>query len=54
MKDKNATDMNWTKETYFCRSYKRFFDYTMPKFMQIAARLAADSKHTHPAGSKAP
>ena len=54
MKDKNATDPNWTKETYFCRSYKRFFDYTMPKFMQIAARLAADSKHTHPAGSKAP
>jgi uncharacterized protein len=31
------------RETYFCESYKRFFDYAMPKFMQIAAKFNADS-----------
>lgn len=29
------------KETYFCESYKRFFDYTLPRFMQIAAELSS-------------
>ncbi|OHB59802.1 MAG: anaerobic sulfatase maturase [Planctomycetes bacterium RBG_13_44_8b] len=29
------------RESYFCESYKRFFDYTMPRFMQIAAKLNA-------------
>ena len=31
------------KETYFCESYKRFFEYTLPRFMQIAADISADS-----------
>jgi len=31
------------KETYFCESYKRFFDYTLPRFMQIAAELSSDA-----------
>ncbi|MHC4500019.1 MAG: anaerobic sulfatase maturase [Planctomycetota bacterium] len=31
------------KETYFCESYKRFFKYTMPRFMQIAAQISSDS-----------
>ena len=29
------------KESYFCESYKRFFDYTTPKFMQLAAQINA-------------
>jgi uncharacterized protein len=26
-------------ESYFCEAYKRFFDYTIPRFMQIAAAI---------------
>ena len=44
MKDKG--DVN--KETYFCESYKRFFDYTLPRFMQIAAEINADSTGKKP------
>jgi uncharacterized protein len=43
MKDKSAVDSNWAKESYFCESYKRFFDYAMPKFLQIAAAINAGS-----------
>jgi uncharacterized protein len=32
---------NEPRESYFCEAYKRFFDYTMPRFMQIAAKLNA-------------
>ena len=40
MKDRLVLDNNdFGRESYFCESYKRFFDYTMPKFMQIAAAL---------------
>ncbi len=31
------------KESYFCEGYKRFFDHTMPRFMQIAADINAGS-----------
>jgi len=31
------------RESYFCEAYKRFFDYTMPRFMQIAAQINAGS-----------
>ncbi len=31
------------RESYFCESYKRFFDYAMPRFMQIAATVSAGS-----------
>jgi len=37
--DKN----NFGRESYFCEAYKRFFDYTMPRFMQIAAQINASS-----------
>jgi uncharacterized protein len=29
------------RESCFCEAYKQFFDYTMPRFMQIAARVKA-------------
>jgi len=36
-------------ESYFCESYKCFFDYAMPKFSQIAAAVnAASPLKTHP------
>jgi len=28
-------------ESYFCEAYKRFFDYTVPRFMQIAADIGS-------------
>jgi len=28
-----------SRESYFCESYRRFFDYAMPRFMQIAAQI---------------
>jgi len=34
---------NFSRESYFCESYKRFFDYAMPRFMQIAAAINAGS-----------
>jgi uncharacterized protein len=29
------------RESYFCESYRRFFDYALPRFMQIAAQIRA-------------
>ena len=29
------------RESYLCEGYKRFFDYTIPRFMQIAADINA-------------
>ncbi len=43
MKNKVPFDGQQSRESYFCESYKRFFDYTMPKFMQIAATIKADT-----------
>jgi uncharacterized protein len=38
LKDRSVLDKgNFSSESYFCESYKRFFDYALPKFMQIAA-----------------
>ena len=34
---------NFGRESFFCESYKRFFDYAMPKFLQIAAAINAGS-----------
>jgi len=46
MKDRAPFDKeNFGRESYFCDGYKRFFDYTMPRFMQIAAALKAGSIH---------
>ncbi|MHC4571006.1 MAG: anaerobic sulfatase maturase, partial [Planctomycetota bacterium] len=42
MKDRARFDKeNFARESYFCESYKRFFDYAMPKFSQIAATINA-------------
>jgi len=30
---------DFSRESYFCRAYKRFFDYSLPKFMKIAAEV---------------
>jgi len=44
MKDRAPFDKeNFGRESYFCESYKRFFDYAMPKFLQIAAAINAGS-----------
>jgi sulfatase maturation enzyme AslB (radical SAM superfamily) len=44
MKDRAPFDRdNFGKESYFCEGYKRFFDHTMPRFMQIAAEINAAS-----------
>ena len=44
MKDRAPFDKeNFGRESYFCESYKIFFDYAMPKFMQIAADLNASN-----------
>jgi len=44
MKDRVPfVDDSFGRESYFCESYKRFFDYSMPRFMQIAASVSAGS-----------
>jgi len=48
MKDRvrlNAEDSGG--ESYFCESYKQFFDYTIPRFMQIAAAIEDGSAARH-------
>ena len=52
MKDRARwSDEDLTRESYFCESYKQFFDYTVPRFMQIAAAIENGSagRHTRPA-----
>jgi len=40
MKDRAPFDKdNFGRESYFCQSYKQFFDHAMPRFMQIAAEI---------------
>jgi len=41
--DKNC----FGQENYFCESYKQFFDYTIPRFMQIAAAIEEGSAARH-------
>ncbi len=41
IKDRIAFDGRQSRESYLCESYKRFFDYAMPKFSQIAATVNA-------------
>ncbi|MBA7646673.1 Anaerobic sulfatase-maturating enzyme [subsurface metagenome] len=41
VKDRIAFNGHESRESYFCESYKRFFDYAMPKFSQIAAAVNA-------------
>jgi len=51
MKDRVRWNDNLNRESYFCEGYKQFFDYTMPRFMQIAAAIKNGSadRHTRPA-----
>jgi uncharacterized protein len=39
--------LNENRESYFCESYKQFFDYTIPRFMQIAAGVKNGSVGRH-------
>jgi len=43
MKDRAVVNSTGPAESYLCQGYKRFFDYSMPRFMQIAARIRAGS-----------
>jgi len=44
MKDRAPFDKdNFGRESYFCEAYKRFFDHATPRFMQLAARINAES-----------
>ncbi len=35
------------RESYFCESYKQFFDYTVPRFMQLTAGISNGSAARH-------
>lgn len=40
MKDRAPFDKHdYGRESYFCESYRQFFDYAMPRFMQLAAQV---------------
>ena len=44
MKDRAPFDKhNYGRESYFCESYRKFFDYALPRFMQLAAQIRAGS-----------
>jgi len=40
MKDRAPFDRdNCGQESYFCESYRQFFDYALPRFLQVAAQI---------------
>ncbi len=42
MKDRAPFDnCNYGRESYFCESYRQFFDYAMPRFLHVAAQIRA-------------
>jgi len=46
MKDRAPFDRDsFGRESYFCEGYKRFFEYSGPRFMQLAASVRAASRH---------
>ena len=47
MKDRARLNAEDSVENYFCESYKQFFDYTIPRFMQIAAAIEEGSAVRH-------
>jgi uncharacterized protein len=47
MKDRVRLNGDQSRESYFCQSYKQFFDYTIPRFIQIAAAIEAGSAARH-------
>lgn len=40
LKDRAVTQKSCKTPSYFCQAYKMFFDYSLPKFMQIAANIS--------------
>ena len=44
LKHKFDFDGNKNSESYFCESYKRFFDHSIPLFMQLAATISSARK----------
>jgi uncharacterized protein len=43
LKDRPPFDKeDFSRESYFCEAYKQFFDYSAPRFMQLAAEVRAD------------
>ncbi|MBW8001587.1 MAG: anaerobic sulfatase maturase [Planctomycetes bacterium] len=40
LKDRLVLNNNLSDTSYFCQSYKQFFDYALPKLPQIAAKFA--------------
>ena len=48
MKDRaRLNDDSQSRESYFCESYKQFFDYAVPRFKQIAAAIDTGSLARH-------
>ena len=47
MKDRAHLNAEDSVENYFCESYKQFFDYAIPRFMQIAAAIEDGSAVRH-------
>jgi len=48
MKDRvRWNDTHRSRESYFCESYRQFFDYTIPRFMQVAAAIEDGSAARH-------
>jgi len=47
MHDENQGTRIEGRENYFCESYKKFFDYTIPRFMQMAAAIEDGSAARH-------
>jgi uncharacterized protein len=48
MKDRaRFNDEDFTRESYFCESYKQFFDYCLPRFTQVAAAIQNGSLKRH-------
>jgi len=48
MKDRvRLNDSHRSRQSYFCEGYKQFFDYTLPRFTQIAASINAGSAARH-------
>jgi serine-type anaerobic sulfatase-maturating enzyme len=44
MKDRAPFDKDdYGRESYFCESYRQFFDYALPRFMQLAAEVRSGS-----------
>ena len=44
MKDRAPFDKeNYGTESYFCEAYKQFYDHAIPKFLQLAAGIRAES-----------